>query len=113
MLRDIPALEFKKEEVCEACQKGKMKRSSHKSKEFSLITAPLQLIHMDLFGPVNVMSLSKKKYALMMVDDFSRYTWVKFLHSKDVAPQINIDHLTQTPNVAQANVVALRSDNGT
>ena len=50
MLRDIPALEFKQEEVCEACQKGKMKRSSHKSKEFSSITSPLQLIHMDLFG---------------------------------------------------------------
>ena len=48
-----------------------------------------------------------------MVDDFSRYTWVKFLHSKDEAPQIIIDHLTKTQNTAQANVVALRSDNGT
>ena len=60
MLRDILAPEFKQEEVCETCQKGKMKRSSHKSKEFSSITAPLQLIYMDLFGPVNVMSLSRK-----------------------------------------------------
>ena len=59
------------------------------------------------------MSLSKKKYALVMVDDFSRYTWVEFLHSKDEAPQIIIDHLTKTQNFAQANVVALRSDNGT
>ena len=48
-----------------------------------------------------------------MVDDFSRYTWVKFLHSKDEAPQIIIDHLTKTQNTAQENVVALRSDNGT
>ena len=59
------------------------------------------------------MSLSKKKYVLVMVDDFSRYTWVKFLHFKDEAPQIIIDHLTKTQNFAQANVVALRSDNGT
>ena len=63
---------------------------------------------MDLFGPVNVMYLSKKKYALVIVDDFSRYNWVKFLHSKDEAPQIIIDHLTKTHNTAQANVVALR-----
>ena len=48
-----------------------------------------------------------------MVDDFSRYTWVKFLHSKDEAPQIIIDHLTQIQNIAQANIMALRSDNGT
>ena len=93
--------------------KKEIKRSSHKSKEFSSITAPLQLIHMDLFGLVNVMSVSKKKYALVMVDDFSRYTWVKFLHSKYETPQIIIDHLTKTQNTAQANVVALRSDNGT
>ena len=50
MLRDIPTLEIKQEEVCEACQKGKMKRSSHKTKEFSSIITSLQLIHMDIFG---------------------------------------------------------------
>ena len=94
-------------------KKGKMKRSSHKSKEFSSITAPLQLIHVDLFDPINVMSLSKKKYALVMMDDFSRHTWVKFLHSKYEAPQIIIDHLTQIENIAEANVVALKSYNWT
>ena len=68
---------------------------------------------MDLFGLVNVMSLSKKRYALVMVDDFSMYTWVEFLHSKDEAPQIIIDHITEVYNIAQASIVALRSDNGT
>ena len=57
----------------------KRERSSHKSKEFSLIIAYLQLIYIDLFGPVHVMSLSKKKYALVMVDDFSRYNLGKVL----------------------------------
>ena len=75
LIRDTPALKFQQEEICEACQKGNVKISSHKS-EYSLITTPLQLIHMDLFGPMNVLSLSKKRYALIMVDDFSRYTWV-------------------------------------
>ena len=83
LIRDMPALEFVQDEVCEACQKGKIKRSSHKSKLLTSITKPLQLIHMDLFGPVNVLSLSRKRYALVMVDDFSRYTWVEFLSTKD------------------------------
>ena len=57
LVRDMPSLEFAQLEVCEACQKGKMKRSSHKSKTVNSISAPLQLIHMDLFGPVNVLSI--------------------------------------------------------
>ena len=70
---------------------------------------------MDLFGPVNVMSLSKKKYALVMVDDFSRYTWVEFLHSNDETPQIIIEHIKKIEKEAlnNASVVTLRSDNGT
>ena len=48
---------------------------------------------MDLFGPVNVLSISRKKYALVMVDDYSRYTWVEFMHSKDETPHIIIEHI--------------------
>ena len=71
---------------------------------------------MDLFGPMNVLSLSRKKYALVMVDDFSRYTWVEFLSTKDEAPQIIIEHIKRVDKEAQgtgASVAALRSDNGT
>ena len=92
LVRDMPKLEFAQIEVCEACQKEKMKRSSHKSKIVNSISAPLQLIHMDLFGPVNVLSILRNKYALVMVDDFSRYTWVEFMHSKDETPHIIIEH---------------------
>ena len=82
LIRDMPSLDFVQNEACEACQQGKIKRASHKSKSATSITKPLQLIHMDLFGPVNMLSLSRKKYALVMIDDFSRYTWVEFLSSK-------------------------------
>ena len=71
---------------------------------------------MDLFGPVNVMSIGKKRYALVMVDDFTRYTWVEFLGSKDEATKIIIEHLKRVNNEAkalEASVVAIRSDNGT
>ena len=115
-MRGMPAYEFKFEGVCEAYQKGKIKRSSHKLKTVSSITKPLQLIHMDLFGPVNVMSIGKKRYALVMVDDFTRYTWVEFLGSKDEALKIIIEHLKRVNNEAkalEASVVAIRSDNET
>ncbi|KAL8124612.1 hypothetical protein AgCh_012312 [Apium graveolens] len=107
-------LEFAQNEVCEACQKGKMKKSSHKSKTVNSISAPLQLIHMDLFGPVNVLSISRKKYALVMMDDYSRYTWVEFMHSKDETPHIIIEHVKKIEKQAkdQNFVKRLRSDNG-
>ncbi|KAL8125090.1 hypothetical protein AgCh_012674 [Apium graveolens] len=101
LVRDMPNLEFAQLEVCEACQKGKMKRSSHKSKSVNSICAPLQLIHMDLFGPVNVLSISRNKYALVMVDDFSRYTWVEFMYSKDETPNIIIEHIKKIEKQAE------------
>ena len=60
------------------------------------ITEPLQLLHMDLFGSVNIMSMSKNKYALVIVDEYSKYTWVLFLHSKDEVPQMIINHVKKT-----------------
>ena len=93
LVRGLPQMEFTQEGLCEACQKGKSKKAPHKSTDTSVITEPLQLNHMDLFGPVNVMSMSKNRYALVIVDDYSKYTWVLFLHSKDETPQMVIDHL--------------------
>ncbi|KAJ9536381.1 LOW QUALITY PROTEIN: hypothetical protein OSB04_un000441 [Centaurea solstitialis] len=62
-------------------------RASFKSKQISSISSPLQLLHMDLFGPVNVQSIAGKKYTLVIVDEYSRYTWVFFLRSKSDAPE--------------------------
>ncbi|XP_063948079.1 uncharacterized protein LOC135152175 [Daucus carota subsp. sativus] len=64
LVRGLPSLEFTTDDLCEACQKGKAKRASHKSKTINSITDPLQLLHMDLFGPVNVMSIDGGRYAL-------------------------------------------------
>ncbi|KAJ9561499.1 hypothetical protein OSB04_006659 [Centaurea solstitialis] len=83
LVRGLPRKEFTCNDNCVACLKGKQHKSSHKSKEVNSISSPLQLIHMDLFGPTNVMSLGKKSYCLVIVDDFSRYTWFYFLKSKD------------------------------
>ena len=113
LVRGLPLMEFNQEGLCEACEKGKSKKASHGSKGMTSITEPLQLIHMDLFGPVNVMSLSRKRYALVMVDDYSKYTWVLFIQSKDEATQLIIDHIKKIEVEAKLPVRTIRSDNGT
>ena len=68
---------------------------------------------MDLFGPVNIMSIGKKKYCLVIVDDFTRFSWTFFLHSKDEASQIIINHIKVVDNGTKWRVKKVRSDNGT
>ena len=68
---------------------------------------------MDLFAPVNVMSLSRKRYALVIVDDFYKYTWVLFLNSKDGTPKIIIDHIKRIELEANLHDRKIRSYNGT
>jgi len=70
----LPKLKFEKEHVCEACQKGKQTRKSFKLKFFVSSSKPLELLHMDLFGPSRTMSLGGNLYALVVVDDFFRFT---------------------------------------
>ena len=111
--RGLTQMEFAQEGLCEACQKGKSKKASHKSTDTSAITEPFQLLHMDLFCPVNVMSMSKKRYALVIVDDYSKYTCILFLHSKDETSQMVIGHLKLIELDSKFSVRAIRSDNGT
>ena len=106
-------MEFTHEGLCEACQKGKSKKASHKGTNKSAMTEPLQLLHMELFGPVNVMSMSKKRYALVIVNDYFNYTWVLFLHSKDETPEMVIDHVKLIELDSKCPFRAIRSDNGT
>ena len=73
---------FNADGLCDACQKAKQRRTSFKNKTESSIDEPLHLLHLDLFGPVNVLSISKKRYALVIVDEFTRFTWVYFLFQK-------------------------------
>ena len=112
-MRGLPHIEFCKEGLCEACKKGKSKKASDGSKDMTNISETLQLIHMDLFGPENVMSMSRKRFALVMVDDYSKYTWVLFLHLKDETPQLIIDHVKKIELEANLLVRMIRSDNGT
>jgi hypothetical protein len=73
---------FEKDRPCAACQASKQVGSTHHSKNVMTTSRPLQLLHMDLFGPVAYLSIGGSKYGPVIVDDFSRFTWVFFLEDK-------------------------------
>ena len=81
----MPKLKFNKDKPCDACQKGKQSKSSFKLKNVVFTSRLLELIHMDLFSPTRVASLSGMHYAYILVDDYSRYTWMYFLAHKNDA----------------------------
>jgi IS30 family transposase len=72
----------------------------------------LELLHIDLFGPVKTASVNGKKYGLVIVDDYSRWTWVKFLRSKDESHLIFYIFCTQVQNEKGLTIVKVRSDHG-
>ncbi|KAJ9552063.1 hypothetical protein OSB04_016108 [Centaurea solstitialis] len=113
LVRGLPAKEFSSDDHCVACLKGKQHKNSHKSKEVNTISSPLQLLHMDLFGPTNVMSIGKKSYCLVIVDDYSRFTWVYFLRTKDETSGLIKPFVTRVENKTNLRVKVIRSDNGT
>ncbi|GKC36316.1 retrovirus-related pol polyprotein from transposon TNT 1-94, partial [Tanacetum coccineum] len=85
LVRGLPKLKFEKDHLCSACAMGKSKKKPHKPKSEDTNQEKLYLMHMDLCGPIRVTGVNGKKYILIIVDDYSRFTWVKFLRSKDEA----------------------------
>ncbi|GJW63888.1 retrovirus-related pol polyprotein from transposon TNT 1-94 [Tanacetum coccineum] len=94
-------------------QAYKAKRSSFKTKAISSLKRRLNLLYMDLCGPMLVASINGKKYILVIVDDYSRYTWTLFLRSKDETPEVLKDFLTMIQRNLQAPVISVRTDRGT
>ncbi|GKE32570.1 retrovirus-related pol polyprotein from transposon TNT 1-94 [Tanacetum coccineum] len=93
MVPGLPRLKFQKDHFCSACALGKSKKHSLKPKAKDSIQEKLYLLHMDLCGPMRIQSINGKKYILVVVDDYSRFTWVKFLRSKDEVPEFVIKFL--------------------
>ncbi|GKD74370.1 retrovirus-related pol polyprotein from transposon TNT 1-94, partial [Tanacetum coccineum] len=113
LARGIPKLKFKKDHLCSACALGKSKKSSHQPKAEDTNQEKLYLLHMDLCGPVRVESISGKKYILVIVVDYLRFTWVKFLRLKDEAPNAIIKCIKNIQVSLNATVLNVRTDNGT
>ncbi|KAJ9539198.1 hypothetical protein OSB04_031931 [Centaurea solstitialis] len=101
----LPDFRYTKVSLCSACEKGKQTRASFKSKQISSISSPLQLLHMDLFGPVNVQSIAGKKYTLIHL--------VFFLRAKSDAPEEIILFVRKMEKLNNLIVRSIRSDHGT
>nr|GEW20328.1 hypothetical protein [Tanacetum cinerariifolium] len=93
LVRGLPKLKFEKDHLCSACAMGKGKKKSHKPKYEDTNQEKLYLLHIDLCGPMRFESVNGKKYILIIVDDYSRFTWVKCMRSKDEAPNFIIKFL--------------------
>ncbi|GJU47851.1 retrovirus-related pol polyprotein from transposon TNT 1-94 [Tanacetum coccineum] len=113
LVRGLPRLKFEKDHLCSACQLGKSRKATHKPKMINTITEVLHTLHMDLCGPLRVQRINGKKYILVIVDDYSRFTWVKFLRSKDETPVFVIIMLKQLQVGVNKTVRFVRTDNGT
>nr|GEV45954.1 retrotransposon protein, putative, unclassified [Tanacetum cinerariifolium] len=109
----LPKLKYVKDQLCSSYELSKAKRSSFKSKAVPSSKRRLNLLNMDLYGPVQVASINRKKYILVIVDDYSKYTWTLFLRSKDETPEVLKEFLTMIQRNLQAPVITVRTDRGT
>nr|GEV79810.1 putative reverse transcriptase domain, ribonuclease H-like domain, aspartic peptidase domain protein [Tanacetum cinerariifolium] len=107
------SFKYLKEHLCPSCEQGKSKRASHPPKPVPNLRQRLHLLHMDLCGPMRIASINGKRYVLVIVDDYSRYTWVHFLRSKDEAPEVIIKFLKRITLLLQSPVIIIRTDNDT
>nr|GEZ29887.1 retrovirus-related Pol polyprotein from transposon TNT 1-94 [Tanacetum cinerariifolium] len=109
----ILKLKFIKDYLCSSCELRKAKRKSFRTKTTPSSKRRLQLLYMDLCGPMRVESINGKKYVLVIVDDYSRYTWTYFLRSKDETPKVLIDFLRLVQRGLHAQVRTVQTDKGT
>src|SRR3954453_21214486 len=107
----IEEIRFSKDRLCGACEDGKMTKAKHPAKTIMTTTRPLELLHMDLFGPRKYSSFGGSMYGLVIVDDFSRYTLVHFLIYKSETPEILKRFALRVMNNYNLKIKHIRSDN--
>ncbi|GKE71046.1 retrovirus-related pol polyprotein from transposon TNT 1-94, partial [Tanacetum coccineum] len=105
LVRGLPRLKFEKDHLCSACQLGKSKKHTHKPKTKNTNMEVLNTLHMDLCGPMRVQTINGKKYILVIVDDYSRFTWE--------TSEVVIKFLKQIQVGLNKTVRNIHTDNGT
>ncbi|GJW99077.1 putative ribonuclease H-like domain-containing protein [Tanacetum coccineum] len=113
LVRGLPSKRFENDQTYVACLKGKQHKASCKSKIQNSISQPLFMLHMDLFGPTYVSSLMNKKYCLFVTNDYSIFSWVFFLATKDETSGILKSFITEIENLVDKKVKVIGCDNGT
>ena len=109
----LTGISFEKDRVCSACVAGKQLKKRHPIKSIITTSRPLELLHLDLFGPSHYDTLGGRKYGLVIVDDYSRYSWVFLLKTKDETYKEVIIFAKKAQRMYEAEIKAIRTDNGT
>jgi transposase InsO family protein len=112
LVRGLKDVKFEKDKPCSACQAGKQVVNTHPTKVYMSTSRVLELLHMDLFGPTTYKSLGGNLYCLVIVDDYSRYTWTFFLHDKSKVANCFKKFAKRAQNEFEVKIKKIRSDNG-
>ena len=108
----LPKLKFERDRLCEACQKGKQTKGSFKQLNVVSSSRPLELLHMDLFGPSRTMSLGGNYYGLVVVNDYSHFTWTLFIVTKNEAYHVFKRFAKVIRNEKNCGISTIKSDHG-
>jgi hypothetical protein len=104
---------FEKDTPCGTCQAEKQVGTHYHTKNIMTITRSLEMLHMDLFGSIAYISIDGNKYDLIIVNDYSSFTWVFFLQDQSDTQEVLKKFLRITQNKFDAKVKKIRSDNNT
>jgi len=112
LIRGLKDVTFEKDKLCSACQAGKQVANTHPTKVHLSSSRVLELLHLDLFGPIIYASLGGNKYCLVIVDDYSWYTWTFFLQDKAEVASTFKKFAKNAQNQFDVKIKKIRSDNG-
>ena len=112
LVRGLKDVKFEKNKLCSSCQAGKQVANTHPNKSQMSTHRPLELLHMDLFGPTSFVSIGGNSYCLVIVDDYSRFTWVYFLRDKSNVFETFKSFAILAQNQFDFDIKKVRSDNG-
>ena len=101
---------FEKDRLCSSCQTSKQVRNTHPKKSIMSTSKAFELLHMNLFGPTQYTSIGGNKYGFVIVDDYTRYTWVFFLVDKSDVFAIFKSFVKGIHNEFETTIKRVRSD---
>jgi transposase InsO family protein len=112
LVRGLKDVTFEKDKLCSTCQAGKQVGNTHPKKSMIRTSKAFELLHMDLFGPTTYSSIGGNKYGFVIVDSFTRYTWVFFLVDKSDVFATFKTFIKRIHNEFKTTIKKVRSDNG-
>ena len=112
LVRGLKDVVFDKDKLCSSCQAGKQVENTHPKKSMMSTSEAFEILHMNLFGPTQYTSIGGDKYGFVIVDDYTRYTWVFFLVDKSDVFTTFKSFVNGIHNEFKTTIKRVRSDNG-